>query len=164
MKDGTGKGAIKVRRERRRIYEPGDTGATEGPRLEGARKIVKNYSMWSAGAGLVPIPLVDMAAVAALELKMLKSLSAHYGIEFQTQRAKSVVSSLIGGVHGGLITGSILKLVPFAGSSLLALTPFASGAITYAIGTVFIQHFESGGTLLDFDIARGRDRVREKLR
>ena len=31
--------------------------------------------------------------------------------------------------------------------------PAASGALTYAVGRVFIQHFESGGTFLDFDPA-----------
>ena len=29
--------------------------------------------------------------------------------------------------------------------------PAAAGASTYAVGQVFIQHFESGGTFLDFD-------------
>jgi len=29
--------------------------------------------------------------------------------------------------------------------------PAVAGASTYAVGQVFIQHFESGGTFLDFD-------------
>jgi uncharacterized protein (DUF697 family) len=167
---------IKIHRGRRRVYEAPPQPAAQPPentlrndlsagsRTAGARKIIKDYSMWSAGAGLVPLPVLDMAALAALELKMLKSLSAYYGMEFSGQKARAIVSALIGGFHGGLITGSILKLVPFVGASLMALTPVASGAITYAIGMVFMQHFESGGTLLDFDIVRGKERIRKELR
>ncbi len=33
---------------------------------------------------------------------------------------------------------------------ITAMSAF-SGAITYAVGQVYIQHFESGGTFLDFD-------------
>src|SRR5437762_1355076 len=35
-----------------------------------ATEIVKRYAMYSAGAGLIPLPLVDFAAVSALSLKM----------------------------------------------------------------------------------------------
>ena len=34
--------------------------------------------------------------------------------------------------------------------------PVFAGASTYAIGKVFIQHFESGGTFLDFEPAKVR--------
>ncbi len=186
--DEVGKGRIKIQRGRRRVYEalpekkeiadeivmsqpavrhsekPVRSNLSERSRASGARKIINDYSIWSAGAGLIPVPVLDMAALAALELKMVKSLSLHYGMEFSEQKARGIVLSLVGGFHGGLITGSILKLVPFVGTSLMALTPVASGAITYAIGRVFMQHFESGGTLLNFDIVRGKERIRKELR
>jgi hypothetical protein len=38
--------------------------------------------------------------------------------------------------------------------------PAFGAAATYAVGQVFIQHFESGGTFLDFD----PDKVREHFR
>jgi len=37
--------------------------------------------------------------------------------------------------------------------AILAIPAF-SGAATYAIGKVFIRHFESGGTFLDLDTAK----------
>jgi hypothetical protein len=37
------------------------------------------------------------------------------------------------------------------------------GASTYAVGRVFIQHFESGGTLLTFDPAKVRDYYTHQL-
>jgi hypothetical protein len=38
--------------------------------------------------------------------------------------------------------------------------PVLSAGATYAIGMTFIEHFASGGTLLDFHPARYRDFVK----
>jgi len=37
------------------------------------------------------------------------------------------------------------------------------GATSYAIGSMFVQHFESGGTLLDFDPKKMREYFASKL-
>ena len=46
----------------------------------------------------------------------------------------------------------MLKGLPVVGTALgiVAVPAFASG-LTWAIGKVFVQHFASGGTFLDFD-------------
>ena len=47
---------------------------------------------------------------------------------------------------------SALKFIPPLGMTLAAFTmPAVSGGATYMIGKVFIQHFASGGSLLDFN-------------
>ena len=47
---------------------------------------------------------------------------------------------------------SALKLIPGIGTLIAAVTmPAFSAGATYLIGKVFIQHFASGGTLLDFN-------------
>ena len=47
---------------------------------------------------------------------------------------------------------SALKLIPGVGTIIAAVTmPAFSAGATYLIGKVFIQHFASGGTLLDFN-------------
>jgi uncharacterized protein (DUF697 family) len=48
--------------------------------------------------------------------------------------------------------GSLLKVIPVVGA--LAGAPAMAlfcGAYTWALGNVFIQHFESGGTFLNFN-------------
>ena len=121
-----------------------------------AKKIVKNYMWWSMGAGLIPVPFVDLAAVTGVQLKMLKDMSELYGIKFSENKGKSIVSALLGSIVPNSLStgnvGSILKMVPVIGSLLggLSMSLF-SGAATYAIGRIFIQHFEAGGTFLDFN-------------
>lgn len=121
-----------------------------------ALEIVKRNSLWSAGVGLLPIPLVNLAGIAAFEVKMLYELSKHYEIPFREDRVKSIVAALVGGAAStdlayGTI-GAFFKTLPFLGPALAVVTlPAFAGAITWAIGKVFIQHFESGGTFLDFE-------------
>ncbi|MBF0118397.1 MAG: DUF697 domain-containing protein [Desulfobacterales bacterium] len=114
--------------------------------------IVKKYAAIVSSTALIPIPALDIVAVSVILLKMLKSLSDLYGISFSSQRGKSAITAIVGGVHAGLFCKSLLKMVPFwgYGISVPSIVTLNFG-LTYAIGKVFIQHFESGGTFLDFD-------------
>lgn len=121
-----------------------------------ATEAIKKYSLYSAGAGLIPMPLVDFAAISVIQLKMLKQVSAIYGVPFDADRVRSIVAALIGGLAGtnlGYGLGrNLLKAVPVVGPVLGGFSVSAmGGAVTWAMGRVFMQHFASGGTLLDFD-------------
>lgn len=118
--------------------------------------VINNHVALSMGAGLIPLPFVDVAAVASVHYKMLKEISTLYGVEFDGVRVKSIVASLLAGFGStSLATASVrtvTKFVPGIGSILGAITlPFIAGAFTYAVGKVVAQHFESGGTFLTFD-------------
>lgn len=126
-----------------------------------AKAIVKRYMLWSMGAGAIPVPVLDLATITAVQLKMLSELSKEYDVPFREDRGKAIISALISGVGSGALAyglvGSMLKAVPLFGSLLgLASVPIMAGAATYALGNVFLQHFASGGTFLDFDPARVR--------
>jgi uncharacterized protein (DUF697 family) len=133
-----------------------------------ALEIVKRHSLYAAAVGLVPVPLVNLAGVTALEIKMLKELADYYEVPFRDDAGKSIVSSLIGGLGAtnlGYGAVGMIKGVPMIGAVLGALTlPFSAGALTWAIGKVFIMHFESGGTLLDFDPDKVRAYFAEQIR
>jgi uncharacterized protein (DUF697 family) len=131
----------------------------EKPRNVGEReyvaiKAVKHYVWWSMGAGLIPVPFVDLAAVTGVQLKMLADLSSIYDVPFQANRVKAVTGALIGSVIPGSLgaASTLLKAVPIVGqlAGAPAMVMFC-GASTWALGKVFIQHFESGGTFLNFD-------------
>ncbi len=127
-----------------------------------AETITNKYVTWAMGAGLIPIPLVDLAAIVGVQVKMLSEISKVYGVEFSENRGKSIVASLVGGLGATTtaagIAGSFAKLIPGVGSLFgIATLPVISSAITYAVGKVFVQHFESGGTFLTFDCEGTRD-------
>ena len=52
----------------------------------------------------------------------------------------------------GIGAASVLKAVPVFGTIVSGFVmPVLSAGATYAIGKAFIQHFATGGTLLDFN-------------
>ena len=54
--------------------------------------------------------------------------------------------------------GSLVKAIPVVGALAGAPAMVAvSGASAWARGNVFIRHFESGGTLLDFDAEKAKE-------
>lgn len=143
-----------------------DAAPTGAPKLavlsraEHAQALVNSYVPWSAAAGLIPLPLFDMAALLSIQLRMLNRLSALYGVPFVESGVKTTVSSLIGTVltaNLGAALGSVVKTVPFIGSIAgVAMAPAAYSAVTYAIGRVFVAHFETGGTFLNVDAEKMR--------
>jgi len=55
---------------------------------EEADKIIKSHVLWAVGAGLVPLPLFDVAAVTAIQMDMLKQLAALYQVDYSTSTGK----------------------------------------------------------------------------
>jgi uncharacterized protein (DUF697 family) len=128
---------------------------TPDERSEQASKLVDRFAVWSGVAGLVPLPVVDLVAVAALQLQMLRRISQIYEVPFSENRGKALITSLLGAMiptSSGLGAAEAMKAIPIIGTLVsVCVTPFLAAGATYAIGRVFIQHFASGGNLLDFN-------------
>jgi uncharacterized protein (DUF697 family) len=140
------------------------TTAASGDRRAIAMKLVERFSLWSGAAGLIPMPFVDLAAVGGVQIQMLRRLSSIYGVPFSENLGKALIAGLAGSMipaSSGAGAASILKGVPAVGIAIGALVmPVLSAGATYAIGMTFIEHFTSGGTLLDFDARNYRDFIR----
>lgn len=136
----------------------------EDEMFRSAMTTVYTYSAMSAATGLIPFPLVDMAGFMATQLLMLKKLSKLYNIPFDSQRSKSSIAILASGINSAYLAASSSKLVPFIGAFSIAAMPAVNGALSYAVGRVFIQHFASGGTFLDFDPEKVRGYFEEQYR
>lgn len=135
---------------------------------EEAMQIVRNNMLWAMGLSAVPVPVFDMLAVGGFQARALNELGELYGQKFSANLVKNLVASLTSGVgssyFGQMLAGSVMKFIPVVGPfASLASTPIAAGALTYATGVVFVQHFESGGTFLDFDPKAVREFFREQF-
>jgi len=123
---------------------------------EEAGKIVRRNMYYAMGAGVVPIPIFDLAAITGLQMKMLYQLSKEYDVTFPKDIVRTTLASLVGGIGtiplASAVAGSMIKVLPGIGNIASVLTlPVTAGAITYAIGKIFVMHFESGGTFLTFN-------------
>ncbi|WP_158929661.1 YcjF family protein [Acidisphaera sp. S103] len=155
---------------------PGDPKVVETPaeapeRATLASGVVRRMSLWSAGAGVIPVPGVDLAVIVGLQVKTVRELALIYGVPFDEVRTKAIVASLIGGllpfnaaVGVGGLASTLYKAIPGVGAVLGMITmPAAAAAANYALGRLFIEHFESGGTLLDFNAEKMRARFRAEM-
>jgi uncharacterized protein (DUF697 family) len=126
-----------------------------------AVKLVERFSLWSGAAALLPVPLVDLAAVGGVQIQMLRRISQIYGVPFSENRGKSIIAGLAGSMipaTSAIGTASLIKSVPVIGMAISAIAmPALSAGATYAIGKAFIEHFASGGTLLDFSAGDYRE-------
>lgn len=129
--------------------------------------IVDKRAKWAAAGGVLPIPLIDIAAIAAVQLTMLRELSEIYDVPFSKNRGRAIISALVGSIFpwaaGVGLAGLIVKATPVLGWGVgLATISVLAGASTRAMGLVFTQHYESGGTLFDFDPDAMRDHYRRE--
>jgi len=159
VQEATGSGTADKGEPREGAIDSLAAETTDEGRDEAASKLVDRFSLWSGAAGLIPLPIVDIVAVGGVQLEMLRRLSDIYGVPFVENRGKSLIASLAGSVlpastatTTAMGVTSALKSIPGIGTAISAFTmPVFSAGATYVIGKVFIQHFASGGTLLDFN-------------
>lgn len=137
-------------------------------RLLLANIAVKNHVIAATGIALVPVPLADLAALMGIQIDMMRSLCKVYDVPFKEKLVRSLLSSLVSGAGAAVaLTGlsSLAKAVPVLGSLAGAAGMSATGAaVTYATGKVFVEHFETGGTLGDFDPVKFKAAFRAKVR
>jgi uncharacterized protein (DUF697 family) len=133
-----------------------------------AHELVKRNALWALGAGLLPLPFIDLATVTGIQMKLIKELSNLYGLRFSDHPARNIIAAFAGSYGSSLFilpVASVLKFVPLVGHIAGALAlPTVTYASTYAVGKVFVQHFELGGTLFDLDPARTRAYFEEQFK
>lgn len=137
-------------------------------RLDDASELIVSAAKWSAAAALVPVPYVDLAALAAVQTKLILDLSDLYGEKPSKQAVNGVVSVLLGTllpVGASQVTVSVLsKFIPGYGTALGAVSMVGFGSTaTYAIGRVFVRHFENGGSLSTFSVENVKSELKKEF-
>jgi uncharacterized protein (DUF697 family) len=125
-------------------------------RVSRANSIVERYANFSVLGGAIPLPLVNVAGVTVLILRMVKLLCDLYGVPYQSGRARALIVGLAGGAApttaSAVTTSTLVYFVPGANLVGLAVSSVTASICTRAIGRRFIEHFETGATLLDFPV------------
>lgn len=129
-----------------------------------AETIIRNHVLWAMTAGAIAPPWVDIFAVSAAQLDMIRQMSRVYNIDFAETQGKAIVFTLTSSTAARAGATGLIKLVPIAGTIIGGgISAVVNGASTYALGEVFKQHFAHGGTFLDFDTERLRKLYNEKF-
>jgi uncharacterized protein (DUF697 family) len=122
-----------------------------------AKAIVERHAAYAAVGGIIPVPIVNVAGVTAVIVRMVKVLSGLYGVPFERDRARAVVIGLMGGTvptgFAAVTTSTLVSLVPISSLIGLAVSSVTAIACTRSIGRIFVEHFEGGATLHDLPAA-----------
>lgn len=109
-------------------------------------KTIKNHTGLAMGAAIIPLPVIDMVAISAVEWDMLRSINKLYGITWSEDIGKQIIAIAAAATIGTGIWGSILKLIPGIGAvagGMIQMT--LAGTICYALGYAYKTYTEKGG-------------------
>ncbi len=133
-----------------------------------ARRTIKVHLHAALLGGFIPTPGMGVALVLGAQLSLINQLCRIYEVEFKKNAVKGSLISLLGSIvpysmsNGTL--ASLIGLIPIVGSGLgFATMSIFSGAATYAVGQVYVRHFETGGNLLNFDPEAMKEYFKEMM-
>ena len=111
-----------------------------------AQRVIERHGAYAALGGLAPVPIVNIASVAGIIVRMVKQLSELYGIPFERDRTRSLVVGVLAGAAptgvGTAAASTLGYLLPGAALVGLGVSALIAGALARSIGLVFIESFE----------------------
>jgi uncharacterized protein (DUF697 family) len=123
---------------------------------------VDRYAVYSAVGGIVPLPLVNVATITGLIVRMVKVLSDHYGVAFEKDRARAIVVGFVAGAMpsglGSVASSTLTFLMPHSALAGLAVSSVTAAACARSIGRIFVEHFENGASLVDLHVAESAEK------
>lgn len=99
---------------------------------------ILGYSVAAGAAAGVPVPVIDMPLVLAIQAKLFHSIASLYGQKMSPQRAAEIFGSLGISFAARLGGRELFKLIPGVGTAMSALFAAAS---TYALGCTLCAYF-----------------------
>lgn len=144
---------------------------------QAGQQIITNNTLLAAGAGAIPVPLLDIAGHFVAQLNMIRDLSTLHGREYSAQRGRAILTAIAARAGAQMwlkpAMASMFKAIPGVGTAVGSIAaPLTSAVTTYALGQMLHLHFSSGGDLhsfdadahaASFDFAKARADVRAQL-
>lgn len=115
-------------------------------------KIIAKATAKASAISALPLPLVDVAGVIYVQMKMVEELAELRGLDV-SDKGKLFVSSIITGVVSKMLSEAAMSLAEATSVDQLLTGTLVrasiSGFITTITGEVYDHHFRVGGTLDD---------------
>lgn len=112
--------------------------------VDGATKKVNFATAAASAAGAAPIPFSDMVLISAIQVNMIYGINTEFEVEGELNSITSTLMGVLGTTGlaqlGRSVVGSLLKLIPGAGSVVGgAISGVVAAGITKAIGEAYIK-------------------------
>jgi uncharacterized protein (DUF697 family) len=137
------------------------------PVKETSNTIITKHTAESMAAATVPLPLLDIAALSAIHVAMVKNLCELYDVDFNREKTKALTSSLLfaaGGAIAGNTGANTVQMVPVIGMVLGAGSKvLTAGATTYMLGTIIEEHLRNEGSLEDLNLSWAKEQAKNTI-
>jgi len=122
----------------------------DGPKAHELSNVIKEHALLGTGAGLIPVPGLDLVAIAANIWTMYVRINNVVGVSFGDNVLKSIASGVIAnvvstipGIALAVGAGVILKIFPGIGTvGGMAVQAAANVALMYVAGKVYLKSLE----------------------
>jgi uncharacterized protein (DUF697 family) len=115
--------------------------ATDDEKTQHVRELVQVCSIAAGAVAVQPIPLLDIALLAPIQIAMVQGIGRIHGHELDRKSVLEILSTF----GASLVTQSVImaaaKLVPFFGWAAALSMAYA---LTYAVGEVSDHYFRTG--------------------
>jgi len=132
-------------------------------RDELADEIIRKHMKYAVMGGSIPAPVIDLAAVSAVHLAMLKELAANYGATFDARSARAFMTSVSGALAGltaARVAVSLMKILPGVGwTTGSAAQAVITGATTFALGRLVRRLFRENRPLDELAVSTATEEL-----
>ncbi len=108
--------------------------------FDAAHKHILAYATAAGGAGLIPLPYVDVPLVLSIQAKLFHTVGAIYGQPMNVRQMAAIASGLGAGYLARFAVRELIKLIPVPGVGSAVSGAFAA-ASTYALGIALCEYF-----------------------
>lgn len=117
-------------------------------RVSSGRLIIERHANFAAVAGLVPMPWIDLAAIAVIVERMLRKLARLYGEPLETNQSKRLATAMLTGMAApgiaSFTTTGLLRMTPGPHLLGMAITSVSAAVLVRIIGDVYLTHLKGG--------------------
>ena len=141
-------------------------------------ELAKLYANWAAASGGIPVPLIDMAIITGVQVRLVASLADLYGVSISKHRARLALLSITGGgtavAAGGVAKIALPGTISLVGSASKSAIGFgtvlgsiAIGAFAYSstilIGRLFMDAFEKSISFTKTEVDNIAEKYSEEI-
>ena len=128
-----------------------------------ADEIIRKHMKYAVMGGSIPAPVIDVAAVSAVHLAMLKELASNYGASLDARSARAFMTSVSGAMAGltaARLAASLMKILPGVGWTTGSVAQaLCTGASTYALGRLVKRLFRENRPLDELAVSTATDEL-----
>ena len=125
--------------------------ASEEKRSEAVRNVISVCSIASGAVGLQPVPMLDLAVMAPMQVAMVQAIGHIHGHPLSKRSVAEMLSTLGGSIMTQATMRTAARIVPGIG---LVMSASMAYSLTWAMGETSDHYFRNGRGLSDAELSR----------